>query len=345
MLRRAFLFKAVGLAALTCCSLTGLPSAFAGDDAAHALAEKFAGAGETKPAAGTQSAAELQAGKAAAEKVAADKATDDARRLAKDARRAAQEARAAAERLRLEEQEMLEAARAEAAARETAGGAKPAATQSRIKITATEAPPETPARELPPPMALGAVPVEDDAPMTGGLLTLGSQQTRARVAVLLVMEPGDRGIRRFSKTADPVLCVGTRCFISKGATAPADELTKAQAMGPSNTFGRRAGDCRKSLTCVFRGIELQGGAASIQPVDLKVMIHDRRPALLAEPDTSCHVSSGALTCAKTFAAKGWRAWIVPEAVAEKAGAALLSSALRAGLPGTHAAALETSASR
>jgi colicin import membrane protein len=151
-----------------------------------------------------------------------------------------------------------------------------------------------------------------------------------RVTVLLVMEPGKKGIRRFNKTADPVLCEGTLCFVSNGAAEQARAMSMRKALGPGNTFGKRAGACRNKLTCVFRGVTLDG-AAMIQPVDLKVLVHDRREARAVSGDASCRVIAGRLSCGRTVVAAGYRAWIVPERIAEEAGPQALEAAVLRGL--------------
>jgi hypothetical protein len=175
---------------------------------------------------------------------------------------------------------------------------------------------------LPPPMALGRPAV---------LPPVARVPDDPRVTVLLVMEPGKKGIRRFNKTADPVLCEGGLCFVSNGAGAPARVMAKRKALGPGNTFGKRAGACRNTLVCVYRGVTLDGDTPTIQPVDLKVMVHDRREPRTVSGDASCRVIADRLSCGRTVVAPSYRAWIVPERVAEEAGPAALEAALLGGL--------------
>lgn len=180
---------------------------------------------------------------------------------------------------------------------------------------------DEPAQVLPPPMALGR-----PAPLP----PMARVPHDPRVTVLLVMEPGKKGIRRFNKTADPVLCEGTLCFVSNGAAETARVMAMRKALGPGNTFGKRAGACRNKLTCVFRGVTLDG-SSTIQPVDLKVLVHDRREARAVSGDASCRVIAGRLSCGRTVVAAGYRAWIVPEAVAQEAGPQALEAAVVRGL--------------
>lgn len=222
-----------------------------------------------------------------------------------------------------ERQRALEAAR-EAEARALAEKLRRAEAAHREK--ASEAAISEPSHDMsplpPPSMGLGRTPppVLADVPADLG-----------RVTVLLVMEPGNKGIRRFNKTADPVLCLGPQCYISTGMSTPARSLHRNKALGAANTLGRRAGACRQSLSCVFRDVRITGAGATIQPIDLKVLVHDRRAQRDVSGDTSCQVTDGALTCGRTIVAPGYRAWIVPERIADQAGAAALKSALARGL--------------
>ncbi len=207
----------------------------------------------------------------------------------------------------------------EAAPPPTVPSAPPAA------IPPPVAPPEVaqePARVLPPPMALG----RPNLPAAAA-----KAPADPRVTILLVMEPGKKGIRRFNKTADPVICDGQTCFVSNGADEKVRAMPMRKALGPGNTFGKRAGACRGKLACVFRGVVLEGAAPAIQPVDLKVLVHDRREPRVVTGDRSCQMLAGQLSCGRTVVAPNYRAWIVPERVAEEAGAQALEAAVRRGL--------------
>jgi len=153
-----------------------------------------------------------------------------------------------------------------------------------------------------------------------------------RVTVLVVMQPRRHGFAGSRMTANPVLCVGNDCYVSNGAGSYASAMRRGQALGPANTLGRNAGACRNRTTCVFRGVTLPAQSQTIQPVDMGFLHHDRREIRTAEPDRSCDFSAGHLVCAEPIIANGYRAWIVPEAVAERAGTRVLERALDAGLP-------------
>lgn len=150
-----------------------------------------------------------------------------------------------------------------------------------------------------------------------------------RATVLLVLEPGDYGIRRFNRLqADPVLCLSETCYISQGPDTPARAMSRFQALGAGNTLGGRAGACKLQLSCVFRDVDLgPTGKAQIMPVDLHVLRHDRREVTPVEADRSCAPANGRLTCGMPVIAKTYRALIVPEATAATAGAAALTTAL------------------
>jgi len=67
---------------------------------------------------------------------------------------------------------------------------------------------------------------------------------------------------------------------------PAVFLPGRRALGFRNTWGARAGACRNTLGCVFRGVELGVLPGFLQPVDLHLFKHDLRMghAILADSD-------------------------------------------------------------
>ncbi len=152
--------------------------------------------------------------------------------------------------------------------------------------------------------------------------------------ILLKMKPGNKGLRRFKKTADPVLCGRRHCYRSNGFEKNAERMLRGTTLGPFNTVGRRAGACRQTLTCAFRHVDLMEDGVLLQPVDLKFLRHDRRAYRTMKTDPTCKISAGRLHCANPIKAKTWTAWIVPEHVALKAGSSALETALQDGLPET-----------
>lgn len=159
-----------------------------------------------------------------------------------------------------------------------------------------------------------------------------------RVTVLVVMQPRRHGFAGSKMTANPVLCVGSDCYVSNGAGSSARMMRRGQALGPGNTIGRNAGVCRNHTTCVFRGVTLPAPLSAIQPVDMGFLRHDRREIRTVEPDRTCDVVGTQLSCSGPIETEGYRAWIVPEGVAEKAGARALESAVDQGLPTSRSAA-------
>ena len=161
-----------------------------------------------------------------------------------------------------------------------------------------------------------------------------------RATILLVMEPGTRGIRRYEKTADPVLCLGQSCYISNGVDRPATATTRGRAFGPGNTLGQRAGACRHSLGCVFRNVDVGHGEIDLQPVDLRILRHDRREVQMVNVDATCAAVAGRLKCSRGVQSRTYRVWIVPESIARRAGDAALLGAVGAGLPDLRSAELD-----
>lgn len=148
-----------------------------------------------------------------------------------------------------------------------------------------------------------------------------------RVAVLLVMEPGNRGIRRHNKTADPVLCGDGGCYVSNGTAAPASLLATNRALGFGRTWGSRAGACNNSLGCVFRDVDLTALRGRLQPVDMRLLRHDRREAVGIDATSACKAKPGAIACRNGVHGSNYTMWIVPEVLAKIAGPEALQAAV------------------
>jgi colicin import membrane protein len=152
----------------------------------------------------------------------------------------------------------------------------------------------------------------------------------SRVTVLLLMTPGNRGIRRHHKTADPIICGERGCYVGAGADRSADLFPLRKALGPGRTLGDRAGACSNSLGCVFRDVDLVAYPAVLQPIDMRLMRHDRRQPLTLREASECALMGGALSCTPVHG-PDYTMWIVPEEIAEAAGAEALIDALDRGL--------------
>ena len=189
--------------------------------------------------------------------------------------------------------------------------------------------------ETPWSTEVAVAPKDDIAPeqrFALGHKPTASTANDGRVTILMIMTPGNKGIRRFDKSADPILCARDGCYVSNGAETPARFHALGSAASLGGVFGKRAGACNHQTTCAFRGIDLSGADAILQPVDLKVLVHDRRNVSSARPDSTCRVDMGRLMCGRPIVAGDYTLWVVPERVADQAGAALLQHALADGLP-------------
>lgn len=151
------------------------------------------------------------------------------------------------------------------------------------------------------------------------------------VAVLIMMQPGDRGIRRHSKTADPLICGAGGCFVSNGPDAEATFLPGHRALGLRRTFSGRAGACKNTLGCIFRGVDLAALHHFVQPIDMRLVRHDRREGHFIETDSSCRMHGPRLACAAPIRSSDYVMWLVPEALAVRVGPAVLEQALWDGL--------------
>jgi colicin import membrane protein len=171
--------------------------------------------------------------------------------------------------------------------------------------------------------------------LTDGASGLGgphapSPSASARVTVLLTMLPGNRGIRRHNKTGDPILCSERGCYVSAGADAPADLMPLRRAFGIGRTLGERAGACRQSLGCVFRRVDLVAFPAILQPVDMRLLKHDRRQPQVLHEASACRLAAGRLACTAVHG-PDYTMWIVPEEIAAAAGPEALEQAVEGGL--------------
>lgn len=229
--------------------------------------------------------------------------------------------------------EKLARAREQRAAKELGEGysalGNPPQPEREADPDATQGQTAAPALKVPQPVAA--------ANAESGVALAAEGETRA--TILLVMEPGTRGIRRYEKTADPIICIGVHCYVGNGVEQAATAMTRGRAFGPGNTLGQRAGACRHSLVCVFRDVPVGAGRFDVQPIDMRILRHDRREKISVESDRSCTAAGGHLRCSKGSKSASYRLWIVPESVARKAGSSALSAALSGGLPAATAAEL------
>ncbi len=282
-------------------------------------------------------AAELE--RLESERRAGEQRRQDAARIAEDAERArlAEEAAArAAEERRLA---AADAARREAQARERQAEAERISEALRQARDVRERRRETEEREARQLLeeaerqaALPAPPQSEPPAVAPEASPAPPEETAGpkRYAVLLVMQPGDRGIRRHNKTADPVLCSNQGCYISGGPASPATLMRQSKALGFGRTWGSRAGPCANALGCIFRDVEIET-AGFLQPVDMRVVRHDRREAKTVEHGSRCAMVAGRLTCRAPMRGADYVMWLVPERLASEIGPAALERAIAEGL--------------
>ncbi len=343
--------------ATVACLMAASPASFAGDNAGD-IADKFSRDADTAAA---KARAQASAGRKDAARI---KSTEDqrkaeeqemlsiARREADDRRRAEALAEKSGSPLRvqidatdLEQQRKLELERVatklrqarEAREAKVIADAKRAAETAKVAAAPAPVPGSKPmerdtfwtAEVNKEPAAKPEFDTSTRSALGGGGIQKFVADTK--VTVLMVLAPGNKGIRRFEKTADPVLCTDDGCYISQGAAAPARQKAVHKTLGIGNTFGRRAGECNHSLGCVFRAVEVGNSGNYLQPVDLKMMIHDRRARLPLAADATCRIASGTLLCGKPLVSDDYMMWVVPESVAVEAGADALNRAIAGGL--------------
>ena len=152
-----------------------------------------------------------------------------------------------------------------------------------------------------------------------------------RATVLMVMAPTDLRGRDAERGADPILCVSAGCYVSNGAQAPATYHSFNDSLSLGGRFGRGAGDCNHSAVCVYRNVDLGTGPAMVQPINLRLVRHDRREQREVTVDESCRVIDGRLSCSRPVRTSSYTLWVVPEALARDIGPELLASAVSSGL--------------
>ena len=218
------------------------------------------------------------------------------------------------------EQEMLGAARAEADARRVAQQApspQPAATAAPTAAPAIAKPaaasPAASIQAAVKPSAVVAAPPPVAAATTGA---------PTRVSVLLVLDPQLNATDQAASQPSPVLCFSDDCYVSAGADGPAHPRTRADALNDKGSTG----DCRGKTHCIFRDVTLKPGA-DLQIIDTTFGKAGASKPIEVLPDKSCSVVEGELDCDLTVSGSGYRAWLVPEAVAASTTPLILEGAL------------------
>lgn len=313
------------------------------DPAAVAAARRVHAQSLARMEAEKRALAEAQRARIEAEKFAAAE-TERARNAAIAAARrthaqssiridAEKRALAEAERARIEAEKL---AAAEAERLRVEAERRAAAEAERTRITAASPPSPAPTA-APVPSLPTSAPSGDKATPPAKTTDVSAKRISGSVTVLVVMQPGNYGIRRHNKSGDPILCSHLGCYVSTGAHAPANFLAGRRAFTFPNTWGGRAGACSNRLGCVFRGIPVAQVPLELQPVDLHVLKHDRRETQAIETDSQCSIVGARLTCSRGIYAEDYAIWIVPEALADAAGPDVLQRAVLEGLNGMRSA--------
>ena len=137
-----------------------------------------------------------------------------------------------------------------------------------------------------------------------------------RVTILLQMEAGMQQGRRH-ESMDPILCLVDGCYVSNGPEHPASFLPGRKATRFGNVISRRAGACNHAYTCVFRDVEIGALPAEVQPVDIRVLRHDRRAPETVDALSTCRGTTGRLACTGAIKGEGYTMWVIPESVAAR----------------------------
>ena len=170
-----------------------------------------------------------------------------------------------------------------------------------------------PAPEMPRAAQMPEIHKTADAPSRYDTAT---REFDGRVTVLLQMEPKAQRGRRH-ESMDPVLCLVDGCYVSNGPGYPANFLPGRKAVRFGNAISRRAGACNHAYTCVFRNVEIGALPAEVQPVDIRVLRHDRRTPESVEALSTCRGTTGRLACTGAIHGDGYTMWVIPEQVAAR----------------------------
>ncbi len=246
------------------------------------------------------------------------------------------------------EKDMLDAARAEAEARQQTqtkqpepkqpeptappvampAAAAPASAQAAVQPQTAAAPEPAPTPAATPQIKIEAK-VSSPAPSAPAVVPRPEGAPRATILAVLTQHASN-GARAITPP-DPIICLDDICYISAGPIADAKLISRAEALSTKNTVTSGAGACKGVNRCAFRGVSMKPGD-EIQIIDLGLVGHDKREPADVTPDKSCRVDAGDLVCDHPVAAPDYRIWVVPEAVAAAAGPGAIEAALADDLP-------------
>ena len=154
---------------------------------------------------------------------------------------------------------------------------------------------------------------------------------KGRATILMVLAASDGRPINSERAADPILCLTEGCYVSNGSQAQASYHSFNQSLSLTGRIGRGAGACNHSRTCVFRDVDLGTATALVQPIDLKLVRHDRREQREVTIDNTCRVIEGRLSCSRPVRTATYALWVVPEHLAREIGPDKLANAANDGL--------------
>lgn len=154
----------------------------------------------------------------------------------------------------------------------------------------------------------------------------------ARASMLLALETGGTSSKGGATASfDPILCMDEACFVSAGLESDAVPLTKADALKLKSTSEASPDSCKGKTACVFRNVAV-AAKTQIKVLELGSPVHESVLSSDAQLDTSCKMLDGDLACDNPVATPDFRVWVVPEETARKAGVQAIEDAVADGLP-------------
>lgn len=226
------------------------------------------------------------------------------------------------------EQDMLQRARAEEAARQEQD-ARQAAPQTMPAVPdSTSQAPARPAELSNEAPKIAALPANVAAPDTSPGAPEADASITSQATVLLVIDPNGAGLHF---KPDPIICIDDSCWISNGIASPALAMPRNQAVALLTTEGVTADSCSGKSGCVYRNVTIDPR----QRVDV-IEVGEGRGASAGAytliPDQSCRKEGGSLLCENGLGTQNFRIWVVPESTAKAAGDSSLEDAVADNLP-------------
>jgi hypothetical protein len=129
---------------------------------------------------------------------------------------------------------------------------------------------------------------------------------------------------------DPIVCMDNKCWLSGGISSPARQMPRNQAVALDGTGDKTADSCSGKSGCIYRNVTVDP-AARIDVIEVGEDGGASAGAYTVAADKSCRKQGDALVCDNGLATQNFRIWVVPEAIAEAAGASSLENAVAEGL--------------